>query len=491
MLKETELGHRIDKETYEAEVPRLRFDLLKLQYDLRDADFSVIVLLSGDDRIGVAETIHVLNEWMDPRSLEVHALVEVTEEERLHPEYWRYWRLLPAAGRIGLFFRDWTTLAIADRVAKRKNEAGFLRSLDHIRRLERMLVDDGARVVKFWLHLGKSEHAKRLKRSKKNPEKEWRVHERDRLIFENYDRAIKVVEAALRETSSLGALWQVVESTDSRHRNLTVARILHDAVRERLDRAPEPSAGASSPPAGTGAGPMPLRSVDLSHALPREDYSKQLDQYQRKLHSLSHQALDRGISSVLVFEGWDAAGKGGVIRRLTSALDPSYYRVSPIAAPTDEEKGHHYLWRFWRRLPRAGHIAIFDRSWYGRVMVERVEGFATTGEWGRAYAEINEFESMLCEHGILVLKFWLHIDKDEQLRRFEARKTTPFKKYKLTDEDFRNREKWEDYEVAVNEMISRTSTDLAPWEMIAANDKRWARVEVLRAVCRRLQRLLK
>jgi polyphosphate:AMP phosphotransferase len=347
-------------------------------------------------------------------------------------------------------------------------------------------------VVKFWLHLGKSEHGRRLERWSKNPRKEWRVHDRERRIFENYDRAMKIVEVALRETSIPGAPWQVVESTDSRHRNLTVARLLHGAVRDRLDHVPEPTAPAPAPRGERStAGPTPLQSIDLSRALPREEYSRKLDRYQRKLHKLSHRALDAGISSVLVFEGWDAAGKGGVIRRLTAALDPSYYRVAPIAAPAGEETRHHYLWRFWKRLPRAGNITIFDRSWYGRVTVERVEGFATPAEWRRAYAEINEFESLLCEHGTLVLKFWLHIDKDEQLRRFEARKTTPFKKYKLTDEDYRNREKWGAYEAAVNEMIARTSTDIAPWDLIAANDKRWARVEVLRTVCRRLQKQLR
>jgi polyphosphate kinase 2 (PPK2 family) len=190
-------------------------------------------------------------------------------------------------------------------------------------------------------------------------------------------------------------------------------------------------------------------------------------------------------------EGWDAAGKGSAIRRMTRAMDAALYRVIPVAAPTEEEKSRHYLWRFWRDLPRPGKMVIFDRSWYGRVLVERVEGFATEPEWRRAYAEINDFEEQLAEHGIVLRKFWLHISKEEQARRFEERRLTPYKKYKFTEEDERNRAKWDKYTTAVDEMLERTSTDLAPWHIVPANDKRFARIAVLREVCKGLKQGLK
>ena len=220
-------------------------------------------------------------------------------------------------------------------------------------------------------------------------------------------------------------------------------------------------------------GPTILDRLDMSQSLGKQDYRAELAKYQARLHALDRKAVDRKVSGIGVFEGWDAGGKGGAIRRLTAALDARDYRVISIAAPTDEERQHHYLWRFWRHLARAGRATFFDRSWYGRVLVERVEGFATEAEWRRAYAEINDFEERLVRHGIVLLKFWLHITKDEQLRRFKAREEIPYKRWKLTDEDWRNREKWDLYEQAVNDMIERTSTAHAPWTLIEGNDKRF------------------
>ena len=193
---------------------------------------------------------------------------------------------------------------------------------------------------------------------------------------------------------------------------------------------------------------------------------------------------------ILALEGWDAAGKGGAIRRVTHALDARMYRVIPIAAPTDEERAHHYLWRFWRHLPRLGRITIYDRTWYGRVLVERAEGFASEAEWMRAYKEINEFEEQLTEHGIVLVKYWLHISADEQLERFKERETAPWKQYKITPEDYRNREKMNLYEQAASDMIARTSTEFSPWTLVEANDKRYARIKVLRTLCDRLDAAL-
>jgi polyphosphate kinase 2 (PPK2 family) len=215
-----------------------------------------------------------------------------------------------------------------------------------------------------------------------------------------------------------------------------------------------------------------------------------LEHYQGRLNLLSRAAYREKISTVVVLEGWDAAGKGGLIRRVTPAIDARHYRVIPIAAPTEEERRYHYLWRFWRQLPRAGQVTLFDRSWYGRVLVERVEGFASEEEWRRAYAEIDDFEEQLVSHGMVVVKFWIHIDQEEQLARFKLRAETGYKQYKITDEDFRNREQWDAYEVAVNDMVERTSTDFAPWHLIEGNDKRHARIQALRILCQRLEERL-
>ncbi|MBM4201596.1 MAG: polyphosphate:AMP phosphotransferase, partial [Gammaproteobacteria bacterium] len=305
-----------------------------------------------------------------------------------------------------------------------------------------------------------------------------------------YDRFVEVAERTLRETSTPDAPWLILNGYDTQYRRLTVARHLIDRIANRLS-TPEP---ARIPPVAV---PRPatatslLGSLDLEKRLDREAYQQEKARLQGLISRLTRRLRAEQRSSILVFEGWDAAGKGGVIRRITPALDARNYRVIPIAAPTDEEKSHHYLWRFWRHLPRAGKVTIYDRSWYGRVLVERVEGFATPYEWLRAYTEINDFEEDLTNHGIVLLKFWLHISKGEQHRRFEERKLTAYKQFKITEEDYRNREKWAEYETAVDEMVTRTSTEFAPWHLIPANDKYHARIEVLRLICAAYEKALK
>jgi polyphosphate kinase 2 (PPK2 family) len=283
-----------------------------------------------------------------------------------------------------------------------------------------------------------------------------------------------------------------VESGDPRYRDLTIGETLLSALTRRLEEPDRPQRAVSAEPL-LAAGPERttlLDTLDLSQSVDKEKYDKKLAKRQAKLYKLSRAANEQGLSTVMVFEGWDAGGKGGIIRRMIKPMDARHYRVIPISAPTEEELRYHYLWRFWRHLPRAGHMVIFDRSWYGRVLVERVESLATEAEWMRAYAEINGFEEMLQEHGVLLLKFWLHIDPEEQLRRFRERENTPFKRYKISDEDWRNRERWDEYELAANDMVQRTSTQYARWQLVPANDKRFARLQVLKTVCRALKERL-
>ena len=467
-----------------------------MQMELREADFPVIVVFAGVDGAGKSETVNKLHEWMDSRWLLARAFGEPSDEERDRPEYWRFWRELPPKGRIALFLSSWYSVPILDHVYGRVGLAEFDERLARIKSFEKTLADDGALILKFWMHLSKDAQKERLRKLEKNPLLHWQISKRDWRHWELYDQFIATAERTIMKTSTGLAPWKIVEGYDARYRSISVATAIHDAIRFRLEetRTQASSAAVHPPeafPSEPGLPPVTILSrMDMDKSLSKEDYAAGLKRYQGKLNQLQRMARERKISTILVFEGWDAAGKGGSIRRITSALDARDYQVIQIAAPTDEEAAHNYLWRFWRHLPRAGRVTIFDRSWYGRVLVERIEGFAGTREWQRAYAEINDFEAQLVESGIVLVKFWLHITPDEQLRRFKEREQIAYKAWKLTDEDWRNREHWADYELAVNDLVERTSTRQAPWSLIEANDKRYARVEVLRTLCERLETAL-
>lgn len=484
MFETAELGQKVGKREYREAVPELRTRLLRVQNDLRlSRDFAVVILVAGVDGAGKGQTVNVLHTWMDPRYLETHVLTPPTTEERERPRLWRFWRELPARGRIGIFFGSWITEPIVQRVHGETDDADLAASIAEIEAFERQLVDAGVLLLKFWFHLSKKKQKKRLKTLRRDPKNAWRLTEQELRHFELYDRFAAVSERLIRETSTAEAPWILVEGADARYRELTVGRHILHAVGERLDKPPPPPASHRAPALAPRTGPTVLDALDMDRRLDAEAYRESLGAAQERLNQLGHRAWERGVSAILAFEGWDAAGKGGAIRRVTQALDARFYEIVPVAAPTDEERDHPYLWRFWRQLPRAGRLRIFDRSWYGRVLVERVEGFATPDEWRRAYREINEFERLLHDHGYGLGKIWLHIDKDEQARRFAEREQTPYKKYKITDEDYRNRERWELYEDAVNEMVERTSTAHGPWTLVPGNDKRHARVKVLEVVC--------
>jgi polyphosphate:AMP phosphotransferase len=506
MFEAAELGQEIPKEQYKARVPTLRTELLEVQRKLTEARFPVIVVFAGVDGAGQGETVNLLNEWMDPRWIVTRAYGDPSDEESERPEYWRYWRDLPRKGRIGLFLSSWYSRPMLDRVYRRSRGADFDRQLDRVAGFERMLTDDGALILKFWMHLGKKAQRKHLRRLEKDPLTSWRVTKLQWQHWRMYDRFVAAAERLLQRTSTVDAPWMIVEGVDEAYRSMTVATTIRDAIRKALaDRRGErqtlklvkaasaakadlePAKAVSTPAADA---PTILSSLDMTQSIPKKKFSTELEKFQGRLNRLQRKAQAKGVSTIMVFEGWDAAGKGGAIRRITGALDARSYQVIPIAAPTDEERAQHYLWRFWRHLSRAGRVTIFDRSWYGRVLVERVEGFATEQEWRRAYSEIGEFEEQLAEHGIVLIKYWVHITQDEQLRRFKAREKARYKRWKLTDEDWRNRSKWPDYERAVNEMVQRTSTRAAPWTLVEGNDKYFARLKVLKTACDALKAAL-
>jgi len=493
MFEIAELGHKVSKTNYTEAVPQLRTQLLMLQQHLRAQDFSVIILISGVDGGGKGEVINLLNEWLDPRFMHTNAYDSPSDEEQERPEFWRFWRTMPARGTIGIYVGSWYSQPISTRVYGEINDAKLQAQLTHINELESELANDGTLIIKCWLHLKKEQQKKRLKQLEKNPETVWQVTQRDKQHLKMYDTFIDVAEQVLTETSTAANPWLIVEGNDTRYSSLTVGQHildkinLHIEARQLKEKQTKPT---YTPKIVHGNQPNILDSLDLSLALDKKPYNEQLNFYQGKLNKLARQAHEKKISSVLVFEGWDAGGKGGAIRRLTHALDARNYQVISVAAPTDEERMQHYLWRFWRHIPRAGRVTIYDRSWYGRVLVERAEGFASKEEWTRAYPEIRNFEDALTRHGIAVLKFWLHIDPDEQLRRFKEREQTSYKQHKITDEDYRNRDKWDEYSYAVNDMVARTSTQTAPWVLVEGNDKRYARIKILKAYCEKLESML-
>jgi len=505
MFRTAELGQSIPKAEFKQKVPVLRRELLETQQRvLKAKNCPVIVVFAGVNGAGKGETVNLLNEWMDPRWLVTRAYDKPSDEEMERPEYWRFWRDLPAKGKIGLFLSSWYSRPVLDRVHKRIDEAEFNKLLERITNFEKALSDDGALILKFWMHLSKKGQKQRFKDLEKDELTSWRVDELDWDNWRMYEQFEEAAERVIMRTSTGTSPWCIVEGADKNFRSLTVGTIIRDEINKHLDRLEastsnehDISASATTENNADSETLAHLKQstvldvMDMTLSLTKTEYNRELQTYQAKLNQLQRKALKKNLSTILVFEGPDAAGKGGAIRRVTAALDARHVQVLPIAAPTDEEQAHHYLWRFWRHLSRAGRMTIFDRSWYGRVLVERIENFASEEEWRRAYAEINEFEEMLADNGILLMKFWIHITKEEQLDRFKQREITPHKQWKLTDEDWRNREKSDDYEQAINDIIERTSTRIAPWTLIEGNNKQHARIKVIKTLCERMEEALK
>ena len=484
MFESAEIGHQIDKETYEAAVPELREALLQAQFELREqARFPLIVLLNGIEGAGKGETVRLLNEWMDPRLIQVETFDLPSDEELARPPYWRYWRRLPPKGRTGIFFGNWYSQMLQGRIHGRIDDAQLDQAIDGAERFERMLCDEGALIFKFWFHLSKQQMKARLKALQDDPLYSWRISPLDWQQSKTYDKFVRHGERVLRRTSRDYAPWYVVEGADERYRSLTVGRILLEGLQAALQMKERPQRQPHAAPVAASIDNRGLvDSLDMSQSLDKETYQQQLLSEQARLARLLSDKRMRRQALVAVFEGNDAAGKGGAIRRVAGALDPRQYRIVPVAAPTEEEQAQPYLWRFWRHIPARGQFSMFDRSWYGRVLVERVEGYCSQADWLRAYGELNDFEEQLTDAGVVVVKFWMAIDQQTQLERFKAREETSFKRFKITGDDWRNRDKWSLYVDAVNDMVDRTSTEIAPWTLIEANDKRFARVKVLRTI---------
>ena len=495
MLELIDVDKKISKSTYKEIFPELELQLGQVQRAARAAGVPVVVVLEGWDAAGKGTIINRLTQALDPRGFKVHPISAPNDVERYHPWMRRFATALPAEGTFAIFDRSWYGRVLLERVERLTPKRKWKQAYEDIEEFERQLADDGTVIVKFWLHIDKKEQRRRFKRLEANSATAWKVGKREWKHHKQHDVWREAVEEMLQRTGASHAPWTVIEATQGRFARVKVFETVIQAVQSELDRRAarpkiKPQPMPEPEPSPTQQQTI-LDRVDLSLSLDREEYDKQLDRQQERLFQLEHELYMARVPAAIVYQGWDAAGKGGNIKRLTRGLDPRGYEVVPVAAPTAEEKAHHYLWRFWKNVPKAGHITIFDRSWYGRVLVERVEGFCTEDEFKRAYREINEFERQLAEFGTVIVKFWLHISQEEQLRRFEARKATPDKLWKITDEDWRNREKWNRYEVAVVDMLQRTSTTYAPWTILEADCKLHARIKALRTVADALESALR
>lgn len=483
---------RLSKKAYQARASVLRERLVQLQVGLKKAPFKVLLIIAGPEGAGRGTLLNTLAEWLDPRGVETFSYHAPTDNELAHPHQWRFWRSLPGIGRIGLYAGSWYTETLRDEARSKSASGHTSQEAERIRDFEKLLAESGTLIVKVWLQLSKEAQGRRLKSLQADPATAWRVTDEDWHHHRIYDRLAGTARLIRTKTNRPGARWHIVEAEDERARDLKVGQLLLSEFQlqqrklARLVRANRTRAIKSQSPAGLRR----LRALPLDQDLSEKEYDVLREKWLGRLSRATHAAFLVKRSIVFAFEGWDAAGKGGAIRRLTSAIDPRDYKVISVAKPTDEEKHAHYLWRFWRDVPRDGRMTVFDRSWYGRVLVERLEGFCREDEWKRAFAEINDFERELTDHGTIVLKYWLHISHEEQLRRFRDREGTPHKQHKMNAEDWRNRRKRGAYEIAVGDMLALTDTKNAPWNLVPADNKRFARLEVLRSASRQIEAAL-
>ncbi|MDK2975322.1 MAG: AMP-polyphosphate phosphotransferase [Methanofollis sp.] len=490
MFEQYDLTRKVSDEEYERIFPDLAARFGRLQREARDLDLPVIIAADGWNLSGISTMLHQFILSLDPRLYSYYAVSAPNREEEARPFLWRFWLRTPAAGRMTIFDRSWYSRLTAEFMRPEDNSVPD-RSLREIVRFERQLTDAGVVVVKLFLHISRDEQAQRIERIKQEPEATILIDGHEDVRLEHYDLYLPIFEEMIAGTDAPNAPWTVVEAHD---RNFTVIKgmstvvhALERAIRERRSTVvPRYPAPMQPPSEKRLVLPDPTK-----HSLSKKEYQEEIDRYGRQITELQYALYQERVPLIVVYEGRDAAGKGGVIMRLTRRLNPRICQVEPVGPPTEDEARHHYLWRFWRDLPKKGHVSIFDRSWYGRVLVERVEGLSSPAEVERAYGEINEFEEAIVDWGAVLVKFWLHIDRDEQLRRFIDREEDPERQWKITPDDWRNRSRWEIYAASVAEMLERTDTKTAPWTVISSNDKRYARVESLRTIVDAVERALK
>lgn len=485
MLDKVDLSKKLSKTEYNNIRCQLEPRLGDLQRQAKRLNIPIILIFEGWGAAGKGVLLNELILGLDPRGYTVYAMGDPTEEEQMRPHLRRYWLRTPEQGRIAIFDQSWYRRVLSDRVRERAKAAEWLRAYQEINSFEQQLADDGCIVVKFFLHISKEEQKKRLTAIEEDPAASWRVTKDDWHENKHYKHYALAVEEMIERTDAAWAPWHLIEAQDKKFATVKIYTKVIEAIESRIKESiasGDITVKTKDDQDMRFLEASVLDKVDLAKNLAEDVYKTELDKLQKKIHELSYVLYHRKIPMIILYEGMDAAGKGSNIRRLVQPLDPRGYEVVPVGAPNDLEKAHHYLWRFWRAIPAAGHIAIFDRTWYGKVLVERVEGFSSSEQWKRAYREINEMEQQFVNCGDILVKLWLHIDKDEQLRRFEERMKNADKQWKITDEDWRNRAKWDQYIQAADEMLLRTSTTYAPWMIIEGNSKYYARVKALQTI---------
>lgn len=462
--------------------------LERLQTRIKENKLPILVLLEGWGAAGKGSVLGRVIKNIDPRFFDVATMEKATEAELRRPFLYRYFAKIPEEGKFMFLDGGWMTEVTNGLLHKELSHKEYEKRLSSIKCFERQLADNGYLVLKFFFQIGEKEQKRRMDELLDDKNTEWRVNEDDLWQNKHYEKCKAIYDEYMEATNRSRTPWHIIDAKNQKWAQVQLMTVMIDAIEARLAAGmPE----VMIPKNKFALQPMPkLKDIPLDKEMSEQEYHIELEKCQNRLRELHNELYRKKVPVIIAYEGWDAAGKGGNIKRIAGALDPRGYQVHPIASPEPHEKARHYLWRFWTRLPKTGHIAIFDRTWYGRVMVERLEGFCSKNDWQRAYNEINEFEKELHDWGAVIIKFWVQIDKDTQLARFTERQNTPEKQWKITDEDWRNREKWELYEDAVDEMIEKTSTEFAPWYVLESNNKYYARIKALKIVIEKIEETL-
>lgn len=489
MLELVDLKKKLSKKDYSKIMKNLGERMGVAQRAARDAKRPIIIVFEGWRGSRRGDIINEIKQYMDSRGFDVYSTVRMGADVAKQPFFTFFWQNLPADGNIALYHRSWYYLKNSLDIKPSEEQSADSKHMtyEHINAFEKVLTDDNYIVLKYFLHISEEKQNKRNEKADKTLGKAWRELNPAYDEGGKYKEFEKRYEEMLQATNKPNCPWLVVSAEDPDVAKVDVFTDMVMRIESALAAGPKVTPEEVRPNYKYDE----LSKYNPDQVMDKKTYERELEKYQEKLKMLQIEMFQKGVSAVIGFEGWDAGGKGGAIRRLTAAMDPLGYHVHPIAAPNAVERQYNHLWRFWIHLPQAGNIAIFDRTWYGRVMVERIEGFAQPGEWHRAFDEINDMEEQWTDHGMVLLKFWLHIDQEEELRRFNERQNTPSKQWKITDEDWRNRAKWDQYEEAVNEMLVRTNKPNAPWTVVEGNNKYYARIKVLKTVCEAFEKRLK
>lgn len=481
----------MNKQEYSDAIKQLQDKFSVLGQTIKNSDIPVIILFEGWGASGKGSFITDIIQNLDPRNFKVYSVSSPSDLEKRMPDLWRFWKCIPCKGQIAIFDRSWYY-----DVSVGKIDGSFHhdaeKAIENINIFERQLTDNGYLIIKLFLHITKKEQAKRFAKLKQNPETAWRVTENDLRHHKEYATHLEVFGNMLTRTDTEYAPWTIVQANNKKYARVKIFDTIISKIHQVINKPDNPTDTSQDipKPVFSTVKVKKLEQYSLDKSISEETYKSALEREQKKLSKLHNIIYQKKIPVIIVYEGWDASGKGGNIKRITQALDPRGFEVVPISAPSQTQHSYHYMWRFWNNLPKTGHIQIFDRSWYGRVLVERVEQITPAHQWSIAYNEICEFEKYLCDWGAVIVKYWLHIDKQQQLERFKNRQNTPEKSWKITDEDWRNREKWDEYQACCNDMLKYTSTQFAPWTVIESNDKKFARIKAMKTLIKAIEKRL-